>query len=57
MAIEYLGLSNINGPLIVLEGVENAFYEEIVEFVVEGNQKKIGRIVEIYERQSGDPGV
>ena len=46
MAIEYLGLSNINGPLIVLEGVENAFYEEIVEFVVEGNQKKIGRIVE-----------
>lgn len=28
MAIEYLGLSNINGPLIVLEGVENAFYEE-----------------------------
>ena len=40
MAIEYLGLSNINGPLIVLEGVENAFYEEIVEFVVEGNQKK-----------------
>ena len=49
MAIEYLGLSNINGPLIVLEGVENAFYEEIVEFVVEGNQKKIGRIVEIYE--------
>lgn len=40
MAIEYLGLSNINGPLIVLEGVENAFYEEIVEFVVEGNQKR-----------------
>ena len=47
MAIEYLGLSNINGPLIVLEGVENAFYEEIVEFVVEGNQKKIGRIVDL----------
>lgn len=41
MAIEYLGLSNINGPLIVLEGVENAFYEEIVEFVVEGNQKRL----------------
>ncbi len=25
MAIEYLGLSSINGPLVVLEGVENAF--------------------------------
>ncbi len=24
MAIEYLGLSEINGPLVVLEGVRNA---------------------------------
>ena len=24
MAIEYLGLSEINGPLVVLEGVKNA---------------------------------
>ena len=29
MAIEYLGLSEINGPLVVLEGVKNAAYEEI----------------------------
>lgn len=35
MAIEYLGLSSINGPLVVLEGVENAFYDEIVEFIVD----------------------
>ena len=40
MAIEYLGLSNINGPLIVLEGVENAFYEEIVEFCCRGQSEK-----------------
>lgn len=32
MAIEYLGLSEINGPLVVLEGVKNASYEEIVNF-------------------------
>ena len=32
MAIEYLGLSEINGPLVVLEGVKNASYEEIVSF-------------------------
>lgn len=49
MSIEYLGLSSINGPLIALEGVQDAFYDEIVEFVVDGNQRKIGRIVEIYE--------
>lgn len=49
MSIEYLGLSSINGPLIALEGVQGAFYDEIVEFVVEGTERKIGRIVEIYE--------
>lgn len=49
MLIEYLGLSEINGPLIVLEGVQDAFYEEMVEFVVEGNQVKKGRIVALEE--------
>ena len=34
MSIEYLGLSEINGPLVVLEGVQDAFFEEVVEFVV-----------------------
>lgn len=47
MAIEYLGLSNINGPLVVLEGVQEAFFDEIVEFIVDGNVKKMGRIVEL----------
>ena len=49
MAIEYLGLSEVNGPLVVLEGVKNASYEEIVEFTVDGNEKKLGRIVALYE--------
>ena len=50
MAIEYLGLSEINGPLIVLEGVRGAFYDEIVEFsIADGEEKKLGRIVEINE--------
>ncbi|BCJ96934.1 V-type ATP synthase subunit B [Anaerocolumna cellulosilytica] len=48
MAIEYLGLSEINGPLVALEGVRGASYDEIVELSVEG-KKKLGRIVEIYD--------
>jgi vacuolar-type H+-ATPase subunit B/Vma2 len=40
MAIEYLGLSRIQGPLVVLEGVQNAFYDEIVEFTVDKTTKK-----------------
>ena len=34
MAVEYLGLSAINGPLVVLEGVRGASYDEIVEMTV-----------------------
>lgn len=47
MAIEYLGLSNINGPLVVLEGVQDAFYDEVVEFIVDKTVRKMGRIVEL----------
>ena len=49
MSIEYLGLSEINGPLVVLEGVKGAAYDEIVEFKIDGTQKKLGRIIEDYE--------
>lgn len=49
MSIEYLGLSEINGPLVVLEGVQNASAEEIVEITVDRNEKRLGRIIEIYE--------
>lgn len=49
MPIKYLGLSEINGPLVVLEGVTDAFYDEVVEITVEGKKKMLGRIVELYE--------
>lgn len=49
MSIEYLGLSEINGPLVVLEGVRNASFDEIVELTTDGTNKKLGRIIELYE--------
>ena len=52
MAIEYLGLSSINGPLIALEGVQDAAFDEIVEFTIDNlgaKEKKLGRIIEVYE--------
>lgn len=49
MAIEYLGLSEINGPLVVLEGVENAAYDEIVEFQISEKERKLGRIIAAYK--------
>ena len=39
MGIEYLGLSSINGPLVILEGVQDAFFDEIVEFTVDRSEE------------------
>ena len=50
MSVEYLGLSEINGPLIALEGVQDAAYDEVVELSVnDGKEKKLGRIIEVYD--------
>ncbi|MCI9541344.1 MAG: V-type ATP synthase subunit B [Lachnospiraceae bacterium] len=48
MVIEYLGLNEINGPLVAIEGVSGASYDEIVQINIEGKEKKIGKVVEIY---------
>lgn len=49
MSIEYLGLSEVNGPLVVLEGIKDAGLEEIVNFSLEDGTTRLGRIIEIYE--------
>lgn len=49
MSIEYLGLSEINGSLVILENVKDASFDEIIEFTVNDTEKKMGRIVALYE--------
>lgn len=46
MSLEYIGLKEINGPLVVLQGVKDASFEEMVEIKV-GKEKRLGRIIEI----------
>ncbi|MDR1644051.1 MAG: V-type ATP synthase subunit B [Clostridiales bacterium] len=47
--MEYMGLSEIKGgSLVILEGVDNPAYEEVVDITVDGWQKKKGRIVQIF---------
>ncbi len=52
MSIEYLGLSSINGPLVILEGVMGASFEEIVEMKVDGRETKLGRIIQLDEERA-----
>ena len=49
MAIAYLGLSQISGPLAVLEGVRDAAYDEIVSMRLDDGTKRLGRVIEAYE--------
>ncbi|MGN0518807.1 MAG: V-type ATP synthase subunit B [Acutalibacteraceae bacterium] len=47
MIIDYLGVKEINGSLIVLDGIKNASYEEIVDIRLENGTVRKGRIVQI----------
>ena len=53
MAIEYIGLKNIEGPLVVIEGISGASNEEMVTITLDDGSKRIGRIIEM----SGDKAV
>lgn len=45
MKIEHVGLSSINGSLVVLENVIDPHYDEMVEFTLSDGRKSTGRIV------------
>ncbi len=47
MSLQYVGLNEINGPLVVLDGVEGASYDEVVEIRLNDGSARIGRVVEI----------
>lgn len=47
MNIEYLGLREVNGPLIVLDGVKDACYEELVLITCNENDHRTGRIISL----------
>lgn len=47
MILDYVGVKEINGSLIVLDDVENASFEEIVEIRLDDGTSRQGRIVQI----------
>ena len=52
MSVEYIGLSEVNGSFVVLEGVRQAAFEEVVRFNVNG-KIKTGQVVQV----AGDKAV
>ena len=47
MKKEYLLLDSIEGPLIMLSGIEGVSYGEIIEITVDGVQKRMGKVVKV----------
>lgn len=47
MSLQYIGLNEINGPLVVLDHVQNASYDEMVELKCKDGTTRLGRIVQI----------
>ena len=45
MAMEYLGLDEINGPLVALDGVEGAGNEEMVRLRAADGTERLGRVI------------
>lgn len=47
MSLQYVGLSEINGPLVVLDEVDGASYDEMVEIRLDDGSLRLGRVVEV----------
>ncbi len=47
MGLQYVGLNEINGPLVVLENVKNVSYDEIAQIKLDDGTTRLGRVVEI----------
>ncbi|MDD5936407.1 MAG: V-type ATP synthase subunit B [Clostridiales bacterium] len=52
MAIEYRGIAKVSGPFIVVEGVSDASFDEIVDIRYQNGKRKLGRVVECYENRA-----
>jgi V/A-type H+-transporting ATPase subunit B len=47
MSLQYVGLNEINGPLVVLDHVKDASYDEMVEIALKDGSTRLGRVVQI----------
>lgn len=48
--IEYKGVSQIYGPLIVIENVQNVGYDEIVRIKTPGGETRLGNVIEVTDK-------
>ncbi len=47
MILDYIGVKDVNGPLIVLDNIDNASFEEVVDIRLDDGTMRHGRIVQM----------
>lgn len=47
MKVEYIGVKEVNGSLLILDGFKDASYEEMVDIELENGTTKVGRVIEL----------
>lgn len=52
MNLKYIGLSEINGPLVVLDKVKGISYDEMAEIRLYDGSKRLARVVEVSEERA-----
>jgi len=48
LIIDYIGVKEVNGPLIVIDDVKDASFEEVVNLRLDSGDLRTGRVVEIH---------
>jgi V/A-type H+-transporting ATPase subunit B len=46
---EYIGLSQVSGPIIIVEGISGVGFDEMVEVTDPGGDVRVGRVLEVTE--------
>ena len=47
MSIQYIGLKEINGPMVVIDNVPDVAFDEMVELVLDSGETRTGRVVTV----------
>ena len=47
MSLQFIGLKEINGPMIILDHVPKVSFDEMVELTTDSGETRLGRVVEI----------
>ena len=45
--VQYSKIAEIKGPLVIVDGVENAAFDELVEIETNEGEKRLGKVLEV----------